>query len=61
MGQRGKTRVQRWQHKQKHRSALRNYGVDLVAWGGIEPPAQGFSTHTPPTKETTQRSRIEWS
>ena len=33
----------RRQHKQKHRSPLRNYGVDLVAWGGIEPPTQGFS------------------
>ena len=29
--------------QQKHRSLLQNYGVELVAWGGIEPPTQGFS------------------
>jgi hypothetical protein len=29
--------------KRKHRRALRRCGVKLVAWGGIEPPTQGFS------------------
>ncbi len=31
--------------KVKNRSLLRNCGVKLVAWGGIEPPTRGFSTH----------------
>ncbi len=30
--------------KVKNRSLLRNCGVKLVAWGGIEPPTRGFST-----------------
>ena len=29
--------------KEKHRKHFRTYGVDLVAWGGIEPPTRGFS------------------
>ncbi len=29
--------------KVKNRSLLRNCGVKLVAWGGIEPPTRGFS------------------
>ncbi len=31
------------QHKEKPRSFLRNYGVNLVAWGRIELPTRGFS------------------
>jgi hypothetical protein len=41
------TRCGQRQHKQQHRRHLRGYGVLmilLVAWGGIEPPTQGFST-----------------
>jgi hypothetical protein len=40
--------------KQKHRSLLQNYGVELVAWGGIEPPTQGFSTLSDRAKPVVQ-------
>jgi hypothetical protein len=34
----------RFTPKEKPHSLLRNYGVNLVAWGRIELPTRGFST-----------------
>jgi len=42
----GTTPIQEALHpKEKPHSLLRNCGVNLVAWGRIELPTRGFSTH----------------
>jgi hypothetical protein len=32
-------------YKKKHRKYKSIYGVEMVAWDGIEPSTRGFSTH----------------
>ena len=34
-----------FEQKKKNRKQFRTYGLNLVAWTGIEPVTRGFSTH----------------
>jgi hypothetical protein len=45
LGWHGQQRVNTLRQKEKPHSLLRNCGVYLVAWGRIELPTRGFSTH----------------